>query len=173
MTSANKSQQKPTFKPLSIEQENAIDLLIVGKGDQDTASAVGVNRTTIWEWRQNPVFVAELNRRRHALWADAQEQLRALVAKAIDVLEEAIDGHEVRAAIEVLKAVKLYGEVGAPQGPVEPDAVIRELAEAQVRREGLSEQSDLSRVLKRLENGAYHTRVAEVEAEIRNAYVDA
>jgi len=58
----NKCQQKPTFKPLSIEQQNAIGLLILGKSDKEVAEAVGVNRTTIWEWRTaHPIFMAPLN----------------------------------------------------------------------------------------------------------------
>ena len=39
---ANKGQQKPTFKPLSIEQQNAIDLLILGKSDKEVAEVVGL-----------------------------------------------------------------------------------------------------------------------------------
>src|SRR5882724_4191154 len=52
----------PAFKPLSIEQQNAIGLLILGKSDKEVAEAVGVNRTTIWEWRTaHPIFMAPLN----------------------------------------------------------------------------------------------------------------
>ena len=40
----DKTPQKPTFKPLSIEQENAIDLLISGNTDQQVADAVGKDR---------------------------------------------------------------------------------------------------------------------------------
>ena len=58
---ASNSQQKPTFqpKPLSIEQKNAVDLLVTGATDADVAAAVGVNRTTIWTWRTSvPQFMA-------------------------------------------------------------------------------------------------------------------
>lgn len=35
-------------KPLSIEQRNAISLLITGATDAEVSAAVGVNRTTVW-----------------------------------------------------------------------------------------------------------------------------
>jgi DNA-binding CsgD family transcriptional regulator len=46
-TSQTKADKTLRFKPLSIEQRNAIDLLIVGKSDQETADAVGMTRQTI------------------------------------------------------------------------------------------------------------------------------
>jgi hypothetical protein len=71
--------------------ENAIDLLITGKPDREVAEAVVVSRQTISEWRRNPVFMAELNRRRQALWADGHERLRHMVMTAIDRLQTAVD----------------------------------------------------------------------------------
>jgi hypothetical protein len=48
-------------KELSIEQRNAIDLLIVGKSDQETADAIGVTRQTVQVWRtSNLLFQSEL-----------------------------------------------------------------------------------------------------------------
>ena len=55
---SSKSQQKQTFKPFSIAQQNAIELLILGKSDAEVAEAVGVNRTTIWEWHTaHPIVI--------------------------------------------------------------------------------------------------------------------
>ena len=72
--SANhKTPQKPTFrpKPLSIEQRNAIQLLILGKTDQETADTVGVNRETVWSWRNEPVvFMGALEEARLQVWTD-------------------------------------------------------------------------------------------------------
>jgi transposase len=36
---------------LTIEQRNAIDLLVTGKTDTETAEAVGVHRVTVTKWR--------------------------------------------------------------------------------------------------------------------------
>ncbi len=36
---------------LSIEQQNAIDMLVLGKSDREVAEAVGVSRQTVCGWR--------------------------------------------------------------------------------------------------------------------------
>jgi transcriptional regulator with XRE-family HTH domain len=85
---------------------------ITGKPDREVAEAVGVSRQTIAQWRQHPVFMAQLNQRRHTLWADAHARLRALIGGAVDVLEDAVRDGDLKAAIEVLKAVKPGGPLG-------------------------------------------------------------
>ncbi|GFN22439.1 helix-turn-helix domain-containing protein [Thermanaeromonas sp. C210] len=53
-TKSNKTQHK---EALSIEQLNAIDLLVLGKTDKEVAEAVGVHRCTVTSWRlYNPYF---------------------------------------------------------------------------------------------------------------------
>jgi len=45
-----------------VEQLNAIDVLVLGKTDQETAKTVGVARETVNRWsNENPYFSAELN----------------------------------------------------------------------------------------------------------------
>jgi hypothetical protein len=123
-------------------------------------------------WRhEHPVFIAELNRRQ-TLWTEAHERLRALVGKAVDVLEQAVGDGDVKAAIELLKAVKLYGEVGATNGPTDLDVLVRQYATAQLNREGVP-RNDLDRLLTDLNSANYRARLAEVEAEIRTPYLDA
>jgi hypothetical protein len=46
------------------------------------------------------------------------------VGKAIEVLEQAVQGSDVRAGVEVLKAVKLYGQISPPSGPQEPELAL-------------------------------------------------
>jgi hypothetical protein len=159
------------YKPLTPEMENAIDLLVTGKSDREVGAAVGVSRQTIAQWRQHPVFIAELNRRRQTLWADAHARLRALIGGAVDVLEDAVREGDLRAAIEVLKAVKLYGEVGPPTGATEPDVIVRQQAAAQLECEGTPKNA-LAAMVENLETAAYRARLAEVEAEIRRQYLD-
>jgi hypothetical protein len=160
------------YKPLTPEMENAIDLLITGKPDREVAEVVGVSRQTIAQWRQHPVFMAELNQRRQTLWADAHARLRALIGGAVDVIEDAVRDGDLKAAIEVLKAVKLYGEVGSPTGATEPDVIVRQQAVAQLEREGTPKNA-LAAMVENLDTAAYRARLAEVEAEIRRAYLDA
>jgi hypothetical protein len=126
-------------RELTIDQQNAVDLLIVGKTDQETAEAVGVARQTVNVWRNgNPWFQAELNRRRQELWGVTVDQLRALLPRAVAVLAEELEAGEARArvAVDILRLAGL-DRTKAPQkldtflvGPVDVDALI----DAEVRR---------------------------------------
>lgn len=104
---------------LSIEQQNAIDLLIQGKSDRETAEAVGVVRQTVTAWRlNNAAFICELNKRRADVWGAQTERLRALVGEALDVLADDLrqaDDRRLRqaAAVHLLRAVGMWG-VAAP-----------------------------------------------------------
>jgi hypothetical protein len=90
---------------LTVKQQNAIDMLVTGGTDAETADAVGVNRVTVTRWRlYDPEFEAELNRRRAAVSGTAVDRLRALLPRALDALEAELDGgrYRVRAAVSVL-----------------------------------------------------------------------
>lgn len=123
MAKADKSRQ------LTIEQENAIDLLLQGKSDREVAEAVGVSRQTVTEWRnRNALFAAELNRRRQEVWGGQTERLRQLVAQAVSVLEEDLQQKQdlrlrQAAAVHILRAVGLYGVNLAPRGATDPEGV--------------------------------------------------
>jgi hypothetical protein len=168
----SKSQQKPTLKPLSIAQENAIDLLILGKSDREVADTVGVNRTTMWEWRTaHPLFRATLERRRAEVWRQPQERLRSLLAKSVENLAAAVEDGDVKASIEVLKAVGMYGH-GTMNTIHEqdPEQLIAQEAERRVRREGLSEDPTRDMLLTMTTNPAYQRRLAEVTEELYQSY---
>ena len=121
---------------LTVQQENAIDLLILGQSDREAAEAVGVARQTVTGWRnENPDFVAELNRRRQEVWGSQVEQLRQLVAKAVQVLAEDLEDDDKalrqRAAIHILRAVGLYGADLSPTGATDSEAIKLEWAKEQ------------------------------------------
>ncbi len=141
VTNSHESSHRDAASRLPIEQQNAIDLLIQGKPDHEVAAAVGVVRETVTRWRhENPYFVAELNRQRKALWGTAHERLRGLVHKAVDILEKALEEGDLKAAVAVLKAVRLYGTVPPPSGPEDPELVLWQEAQAwaaaEVQRDG-------------------------------------
>ncbi|MDP2949828.1 MAG: hypothetical protein Q8P22_09865 [Chloroflexota bacterium] len=121
---------------LTVEQHNAIDLLVTGKTDQDTAEAVSVNRVTVTKWRlYDPYFQAELNRRRQDTWGTAADRLRAMVPKALGVLEAELDqgGDKAKVAVQVLKLVGLE-KLGKPAGAIDGDELLGDLAQAQCMR---------------------------------------
>src|SRR6266511_762838 len=102
-TKTNKSLHVPRFKPLSLAQENAIDLLVTGQTDGEVAAAIGVNRGTVWGWRhEHPIFQAELNRRRLELFNAPQQRLRTLAAKAVENVATAIEAGDLRTSLEVI-----------------------------------------------------------------------
>lgn len=134
-----------TIRQLSVEQQNAIDLLITGMTDEEVATQVGVTRQTVNQWRnQNPVFAAELNRRREEAWGVCIDGLRHLQARAVEVLSENLSARDPRlrqqAAVQVLKASGLYGTRLEPNGETEPEdveAVWRSEAEMNRLKRGL------------------------------------
>ena len=151
MASSKTGKSSPAggYKPLLAEQRNAIELLVQGQSDREVAEAVGIARETVWQWRNvHPVFIAELNRRRKELWWDAQERLRALMGKAIEVLEKVIEDGDIMTSVEVLKVAKLYGQVSLPSGPEDPDLVLWQQAERWAadayRRQGPAEDPTLA-----------------------------
>lgn len=100
-------------RQLSVKQERAIELLLVGKGDAEVAKAVGVSRQTVNEWRNHDaLFIAELNLRRQQVWEAALGRLRGLLGQAIAVLEEDLNAEDRRirqaAAIHVLRCLGVY-----------------------------------------------------------------
>jgi transposase-like protein len=105
---------------LSVQQQTAADLLALGNNVTRVAEQVGVARQTVSEWlNQNPAFEAAVNQRRQENWDNASNRLRSLLPNALDVLEQALKGGNIKAAIEVLKAAGLHG-LQKPEGPTNP-----------------------------------------------------
>ena len=94
---ASKSQQNTTPrafkpKPLSVEQETAIDALLTGKSDREVAELVGVHRATVQTWRtSHPLFQATLAQRREEIFAGAIDRLRSLMGKALENISNDMD----------------------------------------------------------------------------------
>ena len=140
VTKSNESSQMLEDSPLSVEQLNAIDILVQGRTDKETAETIGVARETVTRWRnRNPHFTAELNRQRRLIWSDSHDRLRALASKAVDTLETSLDEGDSRVAVEVLKAIGLYGQVQPPSGPEDAELVLweeaREWAEMEFKKQ--------------------------------------
>lgn len=140
MAKTDKKRQKET---LSIEQLNAIDLLVLGKCDREVAEAVGVARQTVTSWRlYNPYFQAELNRRRKEVWGAAVDKLRSLLLKALDTVEKSIDQGDAKTAIQVLRMAGLDmgrdGTLGTYLvGADDPEQILEEITEKKAREERL------------------------------------
>jgi hypothetical protein len=169
----HKTPQKPTFKPkpLSVTQFNAIDALIFGKTDQETADLVGVSRETVWGWRnEHPVFMACLQERRAEVWRVPQERLRSLMAKAVENIAGLVETGDYEASIALLKITGMYGGIVNVLSETDPEKIIRKQAEAQVQREGIPRDATHEALVRLTENARYHERLQEIEAELMREY---
>jgi hypothetical protein len=103
---SNHPQNDPD-EHLPDKQRAAIQLIIMGKSDTAAAKALDLDRRTIYRWRQDERFVAALEERRRALWADAADRVRALVHPSLDVMEQHLcdryDRARFRAASTILR----------------------------------------------------------------------
>ena len=85
---------------------------------------------------------AELNKQRRLISAASHDRLRALAGKAVDTLEAALDSGDSRIAVEVMKAVGLYGQVKPPGGPADAELAMwekaKEWAALEIMRKGPS-----------------------------------
>lgn len=118
---------------MSAQQEQVLDALLDGKTESEAAQIAGVAPDWVRKWGENdPLFVAERNRRRKDEWAHWQERLRRLVPKAEDSLEAILKCDDERtrlaAAVAILRAVGLFGQDLAPTGPTTESAVRNKLA---------------------------------------------
>lgn len=96
---------------LSVQQLQAVTLLSRGYGIGETADKLGVNRTTLFRWRQlHPAFERELRKRTQVELSTLASRCRGLLMRATQRAELALDGHGDRDlwADRVLRNRKLW-----------------------------------------------------------------
>src|SRR5262245_6927527 len=124
-----KSDKTGQFPALNIEQLNAIDLLVVGKTDQEVAEQIGKTRQTVCNWRlYHPLFQAELNRRRATIWGTAADRLRGLLPKALDVISQELDGEQrLKVALALVKLASVtVNKIGAQEAEEIVEGIARQ-----------------------------------------------
>ena len=96
---------------LTDKQLAAIELLLRGKSMSAVATALSMDRRTLYRWRQEEPFRFELECRRRELWDEAADRLRGMVHPSLDILERELadryDGARHRAATAVLRLADL------------------------------------------------------------------
>jgi aminopeptidase N len=106
-----------TIEALTLPQTLALEALLSGKSMTAAAAAAGVDRTTLWRWgRESFEFQARLNQGRAALQQSYQLRLEALVEKALQTVEAAVERGNMKAALEVLKGSGLLAGAPLPVG---------------------------------------------------------
>lgn len=119
---------------LSPQQEQACDLLATGATVTDAATAVNVTRQTVSEWLNHHAgFQAALNTRRQELWSRCVDRLRAMLPKALDRIEDELDGeHGLKAAEMILKTCGMLGESHKPTGQTDPQEIEADQADREL-----------------------------------------
>ena len=113
-------------KPLSVAEENAIDLIVLGHSDQSVANHCGVHRVTVTRWRlYNPAFRAELSRRRQEIAGATADGFRQLAANALvamsKLLEDPNPSLRFRAARSILAMAPRFAP---PDEPIDVEGVL-------------------------------------------------
>lgn len=91
-TQANPRESKPHHR-LTLQMRAAIEWLASGMSTKDTAAKIDVHSTTISTWRATlPEFVAAEHKAYDDAVAATRRRLRSLTARAVQALEEVLDG---------------------------------------------------------------------------------
>ena len=92
---------------LKVKQTLAVDLLASGMTISEAARQLGVDRSTVHRWLNDPVFLSELEDRRQELVESMLDQhllaSRMATAKLVESMESSQEGIALRAAIELYR----------------------------------------------------------------------
>jgi hypothetical protein len=115
------ADQPPELPPPQIA---ALDALLAGNTVTDAAAAAGIGRTTIYKWLNGDCrFQAALNRGRRELQQAVAHRVDRLAADAADCVAQAVRQGNVKAAMEILKSLKVL----APRKIGSDDEVLLEI----------------------------------------------
>lgn len=114
---------------LTLIQLYAVDMLVSGHRDTETAEAVGVARETVTRWRlYNPKFRAELNKRRQEIWSSSADKLRSIFRKSLDAIEEEViipnGPNRGKIALEIVRLIFQEKDLMSRIGPDTPERII-------------------------------------------------
>ena len=98
------------MEPLTANQNKALALLATGQSVEEISNFLGIHRSTLWRWRQEPQFIAEWNK---LIYETKEVQERALLemqAKAIGALGDCLNSRnemvKLRASLTILDRVQ-------------------------------------------------------------------
>ena len=125
---------------LTEKQHLAIKEILNGKTDGEVAEVVGVTRKTINQWRHNnPFFQAELSGQRKRAWEIFMDEYRELLTSSFQTVKAAIKDGDVKTAIWFMESsgvdavIRKHIGIEAPQGPDDPDEILKRRAYMKAR----------------------------------------
>jgi hypothetical protein len=109
-----------------------------------------------------------LEKARQAFMGKAVDSLRSALPKAVSNLVSAVEGGDLKASIELLKAVGLHGDhTRFAPGETDPQAITTRLALQQLVREGIKpENEQYWDLINPYADPAYDRRKAEIIEEL-------
>ncbi len=78
---------EPKVTDVTPQQQQAIELFARGQPVGTIAEALGIGRKTLWQWRQQPHFMAALQQRRAQQYDFMREQSNELIRLALLSIE--------------------------------------------------------------------------------------
>ena len=81
---------------LSPAKATAVESLLAGSTVTETALVAGVDRSTLYRWLRDPLFLATYNGRRAEMREAAEAKLLKLQTKALEAVERALDEGDSR-----------------------------------------------------------------------------
>ncbi len=121
-TVASVSSAEAISLALPPPQRAAIEMLTSGHSMIESATAAGVNRTTLYRWLKNdPNFKAAYNAWQHDALATARGKVLALTDAAVDAVRRALTKGDAKTALVILKST---GILDRPEpGSTDPDEI--------------------------------------------------
>jgi len=102
-----------SIEGLTEAQLTAIDLLLFGVKFAQIAAQLHIDVRTLYNWRtQNPLFRAELQRRREDLLAHASDRFRSLLDSSLDTLERQVADRYAPTAHRAAKTLLSLARIG-------------------------------------------------------------
>jgi hypothetical protein len=108
---------------LSENQLNAVEFVLAGSSDTQTAQRISIARETVTRWRNyDPFFKAEVERRRRELWSTTLNALRATLPQAMDTLRDQlrVGPNRGRLALDLLHRAGINGRLDSVELDMPP-----------------------------------------------------
>jgi hypothetical protein len=97
---------------ISPKQARGLELLLEGRSDREAAAALGADPSTVWRWRQDPSFAAELEEARGDRIRSLRERVDALAPAALAILERFMTEENRSVSTRIRCATEILDRVG-------------------------------------------------------------
>jgi transposase-like protein len=118
------------MEPLAPLQQQAMGLLATGQSVEQISNSLGIHRSTLWRWRQEPQFIAEWNQILHETKEVQERALLSLQQNAISALGDCLNSQnemvKLRASLTILDRVQ-----DLRVGSVQSDQILRNQRESE------------------------------------------